>query len=238
MKLNKTSVLNALFFVILSIPLSSKTLKNSNTALSPVLDTLTKATALNNVRNKPESQSDAQLSRLVEESSKNSQGLAQRLDPEFRRLLKTEIESTRTERVLLTIDNDAHIFFGLSDRFEDPKKLEQFMDSVSFSINGREIPRNRQTEIPIRKGDPIKVTWTITTFNMMAIHIKFDYSLQEHNHKDPISIATLLYKHPELKAILENPSPESFFTLVKKNGIKWPNWLDLAIHLPQLERTS
>jgi hypothetical protein len=89
--------------------------------------------------------------------------------------------------------------------------------------------------------DKLKET-CLKIINPMSVQFIYRCPLKEQELRsdEPLSIATLIYKHPEMAEalnFLENPQFTKMLRFVKNYG-RWPQWWDVEFHLPELEKTT
>lgn len=117
--------------------------------------------------------------------------------------------------------------------------------AVTFSL---QIKKNKLASIgTLFKNAVASVTDTVkATFlkimNPMSIQFTYKCPIQEQELRsdEPISISTLIYKHPEMAealTLLENPQFTKMVRFVKNYG-RWPQWWNVEFHLPELEKTT
>lgn len=75
-----------------------------------------------------------------------------------------------------------------------------------------------------------------------SIHITYKCAIpeQELRADEPISISTLMYKHPEMAealTLMEKPELAKMVRFVRNYG-RWPQWWDVEFHLPELEKAT
>ncbi len=149
------------------------------------------------------------------------------------------------------------------DEYE--QKVKHFMEHFAIKINGKEIPYDAVEKIRIRGNAPITFSLEIKNNKLLSLgtffsnavatvadkikalclkvvdplSLQFTYPCRIQEQKlrsnEPISIATLMYKHPPMAAILDGNPHYSMLSY-----INWPTLRTLEFRLPEfyLEETT
>lgn len=163
--------------------------------------------------------------------------------------------------------NDIREFLQLNDEFgQDPELLQRLLEHFSFTINGFEIKPGETKLIAIRSDKPFKFEmvakscgkiaslvslakkttqdWVKSTainlLNLLSFRISYECPLHEHNlhHNNIHYMADLIYEHPDMVRVLNNPDPDNLFKIIKKNGVTWPEWFALSLQLPEINNSN
>lgn len=153
---------------------------------------------------------------------------------------------------------------------DDTERIQRFVDHLTIKINGKEIPHNATQKIRVPKGRALTFSLEIKSNKLasmgaifknavasvadsikalcfkiidpMRIQVTYKCPIQEHllSSQEPLSIATLIYKHPQMAQalnLIENPQFTQMLRFVSNYG-RWPQWWDVEFHLPELEKTT
>lgn len=142
----------------------------------------------------------------------------------------------------------------LSDEFSNPAYLDAFLKHFDFMINDQAIPVYESKAVAIRKDRPFTFSikakrgklesllamvktstqdWFKTTaakaLNYISFGITYACHLNyQHMHNDIICMDELVYEHPDMREIMQDPSKI-------KQYLTWPEWRSVEAQLPDLK---
>lgn len=146
----------------------------------------------------------------------------------------------------------------LSDEFSNPAYLDAFLKHFDFMINDQAIPVYESKAVAIRKDRPFTFSikakrgklesllamvknstqdWFKTTAAKALNYISFGitYACQlndQHIHNDTICMDELIYEHPDMREIMQDPS--NIMNKIKQY-LTWSEWLSIEAQLPDLK---